>query len=162
MNPKIYDIDYNKLTQWMIPSRIRKGRIVAFVQILIYGVSFLYQDLLRFRKQKLYELTITPQVCYLERLLNDRFDFIQRRIRIVDSLDKPPYYIYQKDELKPKYIYLRAEGKPAYIYTSGESSLLQDDFVVLVPAGLIFEEAEMRSLVRVFKLAGKRFKIQSV
>jgi len=162
MNPNIFDIDHGKLRQWMVPGRIRKSRILAFLQVLQSTVSFLYQDLLRFRKQKLYELKITPQVCYLERLLNDRFDFTQRRIRIVDSIDKPPYYIYQRAELKPKYIHTRAEGKPAYIYTRGESSLLQDDFVVLVPTGLMFEEAEMRSLVKVYKLAGKRFKIQSV
>lgn len=162
MNTKIYDIDFEKLQQWLIPGYLRKSRLAAFVKVVTSGVVFLYQDFLRFRKQKLYELMITPQVCYLERLLNDRFDFTQRRIRIVDGLDKPPFYIYQQAELKPKYLRSSSENAPKWIYTGGESGNLQDDFVVLVPAALFFEEAEMRSLVKVYKLAGTQFKIQRV
>lgn len=162
MNEVIYDIDHSQLKQWMIPARIRKSRLGAFLQVVISGVVFLYQDFLRFRKAKLYELMITPQVCYLERLLNDRFDFTQRRIRIVDGVDKPPFYIFQEAELKPKYLRNTSEAAPQWIYTSGESGNLQDDFVILVPVALVFEEAEMRSLVKVYKLAGTKFKIQRV
>lgn len=162
MNAKVYNIDYDKLTAWLVPAYIRKSRLLAYLRIVIAGVSFLYMDFLRYRKAKLYDLMITPQVCYLEMLLNDRYDFIQRRIRIVDSLDKPPFYIYRTDEAKPKYIRRTDEAAPRYIYTAGESGMLTDDFVVRVPAGIVFEEAEMRSLVKSYKLAGTRFKIQIV
>jgi len=162
MNAKLYDINYEKVTTWMVPARIRRSKLVAFLKVMISGVVFLYQDFLRFRRAKLYELMITPQVCYLERLLNDRYDFTARRIRIVDGLDKPPFYIYQHDELKPKYIRKASEGQPQWIYTKGESGQLQDDFIVLVPQDIKFELAEMRSLVKVYKLAGTRFKIQKV
>lgn len=163
MNPNLYNIDYPELTKAATPAYIRKSRLQAFLQVLISGVVVLYQDMLRLRTQKLYELMITPQVCYLERLLNDRFDFTLRRIRVVDGIDKPPYYIYQQPELKPKYVRNRAEATPAqYIYTAGESSSVQDDFVVLVPLALAFGEEEMRSLVKAYKLAGTKFKIQRV
>ena len=163
MNPNLYNIDYPELTKAATPAYIRKPRLQAFLQVLISGVVVLYQDLLRLRTQKLYELMITPQVCYLERLLNDRFDYTLRRIQIVDGSDKPPYYIYQNPELKPKYIRNHAEGASLqYIYTSGESSNVQDDFIVLVPTALVFGEEEMRSLVKAYKLAGTKFKIQRV
>lgn len=160
MNVKIYHIEYNKIKSWLVPGRIFRGRLLAYLSIVISTVVFLYQDVLRFRKRKLYELMITPQVCYLERLLNDRFDFTQRRIRIVDGIDKPPFYIYQQAELKPKYIKQTTENAPRIIYTSGESAALQDDFIIKVPGAIVFEEAEMRSLVKAYKLAGIKFKIQ--
>lgn len=162
MNPNIYNIDYNKICSWLIASRLRRSRLYAFLKIIIAGVVFLYQDFLRFRKQKLYHLMITSQVCYLERLLNDRWDFTQRRIQIVDAIDKPPFYIYQSAELKPKYIRLTSENRPRYIYTAGESGSIQDDFIVKVPAAIVFDVQEMKSLTKVYKLAGMRFNIQIV
>lgn len=157
-----YNIDLRRIARWNLPRIHRKPKRLARVYAMIYAVSEVFQQLLRFRKQKLYQLMITPQVCYLERLLNDRWDFTQRRIRIVDGIDKPPFYIYQKAELKPKYIRLRSENRPKYIYTSGESGTLQDDFIIKVPMGLPFDHNEMRSLVTVYKLAGTKFKIQIV
>jgi len=154
MNPKLYDINFDVLKSNLVPERLHRTRLLLFLKFIVSGVVFLYQDLLRFRKQKLYELMITPQVCYLERLLNDRYDFTQRRIFITDGIDKPPFYIFQEAELKPKYL-----GK-ATIYTAGESGVLQDDFIIYVPFALAFEEAEMRSLAKVYKLAGTQFKIQ--
>lgn len=162
MNAKVYNIDYNKLTAWLVPAYIRKSRLLAFLKVVVAGVSFLYQDFLRFRKARLYDLMITPQVCYLQMLLNDRYDFVQRRITITDGIDKPPFYIYRSDELKPKYIRRHSEALPRFIYTAGESGMLQDDFVIKVPVGIAFEQAEMRSLVKGYKLAGTRFKIQIV
>jgi hypothetical protein len=162
MTDKIYQIDYDKLRVWLVPGRLRRERIIAYLHVVTSGVVSLYLDFLRYRKAKLYQLMITPQVCYLQRMLNDRFDFTQRRILIVDGIDKPPFYIYQHAELKPKYLRRTSEAKPQWIYTAGESGILTDDFVVKVPAGIIFQMAEMRSLVKAYKLAGTRFKIQIV
>ncbi|MBS0647401.1 MAG: hypothetical protein JSR97_12550 [Verrucomicrobia bacterium] len=92
--------------------------------------------------------------------MNDRYDSTLRRIYIDDGQEKPPFYIFQRPELKPKFIYKNTENRPKYIYTSGESGNLTDDFVIYVPMGLAFEEPEMVSLVKVYKLAGTKFKIQ--
>lgn len=99
---------------------------------------------------------------YLEKLLNDRYDFTLRRIYIDDGVDKPPFYIFQPAELKPKYIRQRSENVPKRIYTGGESGSLTDDFIVFTPAGLVFETPEMTSLVKAYKLAGTKFKIQTI
>lgn len=162
MNSKVYNINYSKLTTWFVPGRVRRQRIIAYLRIVISTVTMLYQDFLRFRTAKLYQLMITPQVCYLERLLNDRYDFTLRRIRIVDGEQKPPKYFYHRDEEKPVYLYMRSDDKPVYLYTRGESGLLTDDFVVLVPKAVPFELPEMTSLIKAYKLAGMRFKIQKV
>jgi hypothetical protein len=159
MNNALYDIDYSKLTRWQAPAYIRKSRLLALLRIAINGVVFLYQDLLRFRKRKLYELMITPQVCYLERLLNDRFDFTQRRIRIIDPTFFEPVWLAQEEELAPVYFTTESENDPVWLPTEEEVGQIQNDFVITAPASINFDENEMRSLVNVFKLAGKRYKI---
>ena len=162
MNVNIFNIVYNKLVEWHMPRIIRHPRVIAFVKLLAVPFVFVYQDLLGFRTAKLYQLMITPQKCYLERLLNDRYDYTLRRIYIDDGIDHPPFYIFKTVEVKPKFIRKTSEVLPRYIYTSGESGNLADDFIVFVPMGLVFEEPEMISLVKWYKLAGTKFKIQRV
>ncbi len=160
MNVRIYDIDYAKLIGWLTPQELRKNKLRRFLNIMVAPVVVLYQLFLLYRTAKLYQLKITPQKCYLKLMLNNRYDFTMRRIYIDDGVDKPPYYIFQHAELKPKFIRKRSENAPVRIYTSGESGSIADDFIVFVPLGLVFEEPEMISLVKVYKLAGTKFKIQ--
>ena len=162
MNSKIYDIVYSKLRTWVVPDKLRKPRLLAMLQVLTYPVEQLYQSFNRYRAAKNYQLYITPQVCYLERLLNDRYDQVSRRIRIVDSIDKPPTYFYRRDESKPVYVQLRSTAQPKYLFTRPETGLIPNDFVITVPASISFEDAEMISLVKGFRLAGKKIKIQRV
>ena len=162
MNNAIYNIIYSKLTTWLTPAILRKTKFLAWVAILITAVQFIYQNLLRFRTQKLYELAITPQVCYLQKLLNDRYDYVQRRIVITDAIDQSPIYFFVRSEIKQKYFYARSENKPTYFFTRGESGTLKNDFIVRVPAGIVFQLAEMTSLIQTYKMASKKFAIQIV
>jgi hypothetical protein len=162
MNNAIYNIIYSKLIQWLTPKLIRKAKLMAWLGIVITPVQFLYQDLLRFRTQKVYELGITPQVCYLKKLLNDRYDVADRRIIIEDAIEQDPVYLFKRSESKPKYFYKRSENNPVTFYTRGESGGLRNDFVVKVPGAIVFPMAEMKSLVQSYKLAGKKFAIQIV
>jgi len=154
LSNSIYDIDFLKAVRYNIRRKYRRPRILALLNAMAKPVVLIYQDFIRYRTAKLYQLMITPQKCWLERLLNDRYDYTSRRIYIDDGIDFPPTYIYQDAELKP--IYLGTKS----IYTSGESGDLKDDFVIYVPNDIVFENAEMTSLVKVYKLAGTKFKIQ--
>ena len=160
MNKNIYDIDFAKIVRWWTPAPLRKYIWLTFLRVLIYPLNQLYQFFLLYRTAKIYQLKITPQKCYLQILLRDRWDFTLRRIYIDDALDKPPFYIFEHAELKPKYIRRTSEALPKYIYTSGESGVLRDDFIIFVPIDIAFEQAEMISLVKNYKLAGTKFKIQ--
>src|SRR5438128_2620012 len=113
-----------------VPVELRVAKTIAWLLALIRPVVTLYQSFLKYRTQKLYEIMITPQVCYVERLLNDKYDFVQRRIRIVDALDHAPTYFFRRDELKPVYLHKRSENSPVYLYTRGESGDIKDDFII--------------------------------
>lgn len=154
MNQNIYDIEHNKLNRWLTPLYLRKPVILAWLNAIIVPFTFLYQDFIRYRDAKNYHLRITTQVCFLNKLLNDRYDFILRRIYITDGLDKPVTFIYTEAELKPLYLGSK------FIYTPGETSVMSDDFIIYVPSAIAFEDAEMKSIVKAYKLAGTQFKIQ--
>lgn len=162
MNNAIYNIIYSRLVTWLTPKLLRKNKLLAFIGVAIKPVQFVYQDLLKYRAQKLYDLSITPQVCYLQKLLNDRYDYAQRRITIIDAVDQEPVYFFRRSENKPVYMYRRSEDQPVYFYTRGEVGALRNDFVVLVPAAIAFPLEEMRSLVQLNKLASKKFAIQII
>jgi hypothetical protein len=156
----VYIINCLLLARWNV--QLRATNMMSYIDILVNPVIFLYQDFMRFRKQKIYELAITPQVCYLERLLNDRYDLVQRRIVIVDTILQSSKYIYRDDELKPVFFYQDSELQPLYFFSDGETQTSFDDFIVKVPATIVFEVAEMKSLIKQFCLAGKTFKIELV
>lgn len=160
INERIYIIDWKRFIRWCTPHFMRKAQWLSFLGVIMKPIADVHGYFNAYRAQKKYQLMITPQKCYLERMLNDRFDNRLRRIYIDDGIDRPPFYLFQEAELKPKYLYRTSENQPKYLYTSGESGDLRDDFVIYVPASLVFEDAEMSSLVKIYKLAGTKFKIQ--
>lgn len=162
MNSRIYDIVYIKLRTWLTPDVLHKPKLLSLLHSLTHSVEQLYVRFKAFRNEKVYQLSITPQVFSLEKLLNDRYDRISRRITIVDSLDQSPTYIFIRSESKPFFLKTRGEEPVSHIYTRSETGIIPNDFVILVPLGIQFEENEMIALVKRFCLAGKKIKIQVI
>jgi hypothetical protein len=158
----IFDIDYPKLIRLLFPPRLRKVVHINWLKAITYPVNVLYQQFLRNRDANLYRLSITPQVVYMEKLLNNRYDLADRGIYIVDASSNEVTWIYQEAESKPRYLYTEAEAQPIYIYTEAEIGNEPVDFYVMVPNGIPFNENEMSALIDTYKLAGMAYKIQRV
>jgi len=158
----VYDIDYKKIVKWWTPYPLRDVFLLTYLGVIIYPIAQVHQLFLRFKTAKLYQLKITPQVCYLEKMLNDAFDFTARRIWIDDAIWYQPTYLYQENELKPVALSTDAENKPIYLYQEGEVGDFKDDFVVYVPATVAFNVQQMIGSLDSYKLAGTRYKIQIV
>jgi len=157
---KLYNLVPNKLVTWNVPLSKRKPKILARLNACLTSIMFTYSLLLQFRKVKNYQLLITPQVCYLEKLLNDKYDYTLRRIRIGDPVYYDPIYIFIESEAKPVYLPIVNEQSPLWLYTDGETGLIKDDFIVFVPLALSFDEKEMRAVIDSYRLAGKKYKIE--
>lgn len=157
-----YLIDFIKLVAWITPKALRKVKLGVIIKAAVFPLIDAHSNFIRYRKAKLYQLQITPQVCYLERMLNDRFDYTLRRIQIDDAEWHLPTWIFQEEELKPVPIYREDENKPVAIYTEGESGIALNDFVVLVPLDISFAEPEMRALLDSYKLFGTKYSIQKI
>jgi len=152
-------IDFRRLILWLLPVNLRTTVHDAWLRALYAPLRSIYSLFIARRDANLYWLFITPQVCYLEKMLNDRYDSAERRIYITDSTPVTPVYIYLEEEQKPVYIYTEEEQKPVYIYTEAEINAGRADFIVNVPASVSYNDREMQALLDRYKLAGKRYEI---
>jgi hypothetical protein len=103
----------------------------------------------------LYNLAHNSQVCYLRKALNDEFDDEKRRIRIEDGRQKQRLYIYPRSANKPLYI-----GK-VFLYQRGDYIDGGVDFIVVLPKDLTYDKYKLEALVNFYKLAGKRWTIET-
>jgi hypothetical protein len=163
MNVRRYIIDYRRLVTQRIPFIMRWDDVISFLMILASPFVKGYNNLLAYRDLLIYQLTITPQVVYLEKMLNDRYDTALRRIYIEDGKQYNPLFVFRKLELKPVYLFRKSETlKPKrYVYVIGEAGQQSFDFVVYVPLGMTYNEIELKALVNNYKLASKIFTIQT-
>lgn len=155
----IYGVDIYKIGRSLVPKGLKKTKLLILLQAALNPWLFGLDNLSRYRTAKLYQLSITTQVCYLQKMLNDRYDLTLRRILIDKSQPREPWFIYQEAELKPQYVYQESENNPVWVYSDNEAGTVTDDFVVFVPAAVSFNEDEMRSLLDAYKLFGKHYKI---
>jgi hypothetical protein len=161
-NDNTYIIDWQKMVLDNTPASLRLPKVLAWLNVFIKPITKLYIDFLVFRKAKKYQLLITPQVCYLEKILNDRFDYTQRRIYIEDGEDRNTTFLYKRIELKPVYLWKRSEAQPRYFYTRGEAGINTNDFIIKVPIAVVFDMQLMIGVVRAANnLPGTKFKIQT-
>lgn len=164
ININRYIINYTRLVTERLPDvEIRTAEMLAYCLVLVGPFVTVYNSLLTFRQFLQYKLSITPQVCYLEKMLNDQYDNTERRIYIDDATLVEGIFIFQEEEEEPLFIFTEAEvTKPkTFLFTEGETSGAGlNDFIVYYPAGLLFNMNELVSLVNQYKLASKKFTVQ--
>jgi len=156
---KIFTVIWSKLVTWHVPDFLRMPVMLAFIKALVIGINDLHTRFLTFRSFVNYQLSITPQVCYMEKALNDKYDTEQRRITIVDASENLPVVLWMKAENKPKKLYTKVEGNPVTLFTKGETAQFTVDFIVKVPVFVDFDINEMTQFVNSYRLPGRTFKI---
>lgn len=148
-----FNINWSRFGMLLLPTFMRNGHMNAWITLLLSPVADVHYWWLQYRRENIYNLAHNSQICYLRAALNDRFDNQQRRIRIDEG-----------NAFKRKYIYTDAEEKPTflgtmYLYDDSDYADTGVDFIVVVPADLLFSIYEMKSLVDFYRLASKRYKI---
>jgi hypothetical protein len=142
----MFEINYNKLINWLLPKEWRKTKRVAFLQALIAPLKFVHTIFKSFINTVAFEMKITGQVIKLRYGLNEKFDHTQRRIIIRDGSPTAQVYTFLEVENKPVYM-------PFYI---GGSAV---GFEVVVPMELRPEDVNLRGMINKFKLPGTTYNI---
>lgn len=160
----VTDVDYNKLIKWLLPVRLRTGKMSAWLKALNTSIgSRLYPAFKSWEAKCWYDLKYqTGQVAYLEYVLNDTFDAALKRIKIGPGQNVNNFiYLYLDSEQQPLYLYTDAENKPVWLYTDAE--LIGGgggyDFTINVPVGLPNEEATLRAVADRYKRDGKAYEV---
>lgn len=155
----IYNVDWHKLALMLTPIHLRKSRFVALMLAMVSGLQVVYTKFIGLKFSVEYDLTITPQVCMLEKLLNDYFDYDQRRIIIRDPYERPPLVLYNKSEAIELVLNKKSEGSPVVLYTSLDKHIGTDDFLIVLPVGMVADFAAMAALAKKYCLPTKIFSI---
>lgn len=172
MNDTIFNIDFKKLVILWLPTFLRTPFLVAFAVVLITPLISLYIMFLNTRKQNLVRMGITCQKFSMQKRLNDAFDQVERRIRIVKGVLYDGIYLYTEAEINPnspdyfsdninnKMKWLKGDEKPIYLRTEAEL-YSEYDFIVEIPNTGI-NENQLRAEIEYYMLQSKNYKIEIV
>lgn len=156
-----YSVNWNKLISWLTPSVLFKPKIFALLKSIVAPISLLQGEFIGYRYQVNYELSITGQVCRLEKLLNDRYDPVDRRIYISNGNPSPKKFAFKQNEFVPQPVYTEPENVGYFIFQEGEITQQTYHFNVNVPVGLAFDENEFKSVLNAFKMPAKKYTIET-
>ena len=161
-NNNIYNVNWGKLLNWLLPEMLRKPKLLAFMNALVFPIQLLHIDLLRFKKQKEYQLSINSQVCRMQAMLNDKYDSGARRIYIDDGHLGNSVYVFTAAENTHTWLFKSSENNPLYVYNRNEIKGTAAHFIVYIPTILNgnINIPELTSLVNIYKLPGKRWQIK--
>ena len=151
---KKYDINIKRLIKQHLPFALRKGNLLKeLLFVLLIPIRKIYAELLELISSSRKEFEYNSQYCYLQKLLNDRFDKTQREIEVYED---------EEDSSQGVYVYKNVEKTPlklGVILLSSHTRWKYSGFIVAVPAYLQDKIIEIESCVNRYKFAGTKYKI---
>ncbi len=158
--PNIYRINWARLAAQCLPIDLRKVSMLRFIIALLEPIKTVYFVFLQLRKDQLYEAEINGQTINLERVLNDKFDAVERRIYITDGeYYTPPTYYDDWKNLPVNYYETGNPDNAIFYSTSALDNRVSFNFFVHVPTEVFFEKQRIRALVNLYKVFGRTFDI---
>lgn len=158
IHDNLFLVDYEKLAIQEMPTQWRKPVHVAWIKLLIYPFKKQLERLRAERTRNIYQLSHDSRVGRVEKVLNDRFDPIERRIRIGDGNRIDSLYLYTEAEAKQTYL-------PNVLYTEQEIADRNTDFKVLIPSVINLPAQELEALkflTKYYTGKDKQFKIELI
>lgn len=144
MNDELFNINFRRLAVWYLPTFLRTPIMKSFVLMLIFPLELMYIEMMKARKRNLIKMNTNYQKFSLQKRLNDAFDTIGRRIKIVKAVQYDSINLYTKPEIDPnsadyftdnatnKMKWAKGHDKP--IYLRSKSELYSEfDFIVEIP-----------------------------
>lgn len=162
-----YNIDFATLCRQLLPVRLRKVRHIAWLRSLIQPVFTLHASFMNNMGNNNYYIAHNSQVCYMEAVLNDRFDPSSQRFEIHDGPICDPVYVYLASETRRVHIATEAElplapstyDAPVYLYTAAEAYDVGVVFRVYCPEDFDVLDAdninELKALINKYRLVSR-------
>lgn len=160
-------IDFKHKIYNLIPSFLRKQKHLNYLYALIKPLKEVNNFFEAFKSNKEYQIKFTSETNLLEHFLNDQFDTTLRRIYITTINEDEIKYIFTTAENKsPVYIFTKSLSEPPtvepefYVFTKNEI-LTAINFIINVPASLVFDELYFRAKVDNYNQVGKNYTIKT-
>lgn len=154
-----YNINYSRIALLLLPPILRQDLMVALVAALVRPLTVIHSNFEAYIKQV--DTSVNSQVCYLEYLLNNTYDYYERRIIIRDApINYDDFFLF--DEQSGKAVMVSDNDTPAWLVDAGKLGATNADFEVVFPHGYVFSESEEKALMQLInnnKLASKKYNI---
>lgn len=160
MNDQLFNINLKKLALWWLHPKLRNKVIKGFMWVLLFPLELMYIEMLKVRKINLIKMNHNYQKFSVQKRLNDAFDPIERRIKIVKSVQYEGVYLYTEAEddayfNKTKWLY--DDSNPIYLRTESELSS-EYDFIVQIPNTGI-NQIQLKAEIDFYILQSKQYQI---
>ncbi|MEE9408117.1 MAG: hypothetical protein V3V28_08590 [Polaribacter sp.] len=159
LHDNVFKIDFYALAVQLMPVQWRKPRHIAFVKVLVTPFVLMLQQLRKYRSTTIYKLQHDSRIGKVEKVLNDKFDIIERRILIIEGQRKRQNYSFYRSENR------EALATPFVTYSQDEVAEFSSDFEVCIPTvvGLISSDlTQLNTLVRYYADKDKHFVIKLI
>lgn len=115
----------NKIGHILIPHRHRTQRFIAWTKVFLSYLVLIKENLYLYWDETILDTSMTPQIIYLERMLNFRFESTQ--IFINEGYTLGPW-IFRNTETPDTEFFM---GDDAWVYSSQDAVMV--DFTVNIP-----------------------------
>lgn len=160
-NRKIYQTNLYRTCVLLVKRKWRVPGRLMMVNVISGMFTGILNKFLAYRSYVKYIISISPQTCFIEMALNDKYDKTQRRIIIIPATEFSPVVLWQKAESKKQILKQKSEGNPIVLYTKAETALYSCDFIIKIPFVVTYNLDELRAFVDLFCLETKKYKIQN-
>jgi hypothetical protein len=165
INKKIYLIYYAELKEQLLPNLLRKPKTLAFIGALIEPIKSLYKDFSLFRKKAIYRTDHYCSITLLQKVLNDDFDDVERRIYINNAGLLDTQHYYDEGLGDPLCFYDEGSGDPQWFFDQASFNVYGSDFTVFLPEELrLLEESDqerfetsIRAKLDYYKIYGTKY-----
>lgn len=160
---KYYNINYSLLVLLLTPVILRNDVETTLITSLAKPLDSLNNDFNAYIQSL--DTRIKAQNCYMQAMLNDEFDYNERRIIVRTApIDFDYFLLWKENQNKP--VMVSKEGTdvftPYLLNRDGQISVNNIDFEVVFPKGYTLSVSELRhlkTLVDQNKLASKKYRI---
>jgi len=152
----------NKTIKQLLPYFLVKPKQLAWLQVLLYPLVWLYANFLTYRAAQLKNATVNSTVIRFTRALRDEF------------ADETIYIFHPEEILDQAFIYLAVEGAILeYDYLASENHVPVDydytvieynsnyDFIVRIPVALASRADEVMAYVKKYAFFGLHYTVET-
>lgn len=162
-----YIIDFVKLLKWAMPSFLRNSKIMAWIKSLANPLIENYNDFVTFKDDAIYRVSHNGSITLLQKVLNDKFDNVERRIYILNVQKTDINRFYDLAANKEFGMYTEGNVQKGFYYIF-DAIADSPDFTVHIP--IEYQSADpielekylvkVRSQINYYKLYAKKYKIE--
>ncbi len=150
-----------------MPLLLRKPKTLALLQALIVPFKSLYNEFFIFKEEAIYKASHYGSVGLLEKVLNDYFDPLERRIFINNAELNDTQHYHDPEAGDPLEFHDPEQGDPQWFFDPEVFNVYKSDFTVFMPIAIrpLNSDEEERLLTRVraeldyYKIYGPIYKI---